>query len=208
MDPMASRKKLIISSIAILMVVLSGGLIGAKYYGSQREEHKEVKNATTTTIYSSRLQLVVQRDASLVEKKLSPSSEAKGQLWEVTQPESSMQPFVINAFYEQGVSLKKLTGYTKQSLRDSVVSNVNIQLPKQFPEYRELTQRNLTINGIEANETIFEYTNARARVKQRLVLLFKNSDTAIYIRGQARSEDYEEINSRYFEPLISSAKFE
>lgn len=197
------RKKIALSLVGLVVVV-----VGCAYW-LFRGNDPAVKSASVLkTIKGEAVDLVVRSGPSLVGKTVSKDNQDRGQLWSLVQPKGSKQEFVIDANYEQGDSLKKLTGFTKQSLRDSVVANINVQLPKQYPEYKELTQRNLTVNGFEANETVFEYTTSGIRAKQRLLLLFKNSDTAVYIRAQAKLDEYREINERYFEPIFSSAKFE
>jgi hypothetical protein len=199
------NKKLAIAAVVLLLIISSLGI----YFLFKPDGSVHPKNSVTMEVVKSeQVGMTVKRGASLRQTTLTQADQRAGKLWEFAQPADSAQQFVINAFYEQGASLKKLTGYTKQSLRESVVANVNLQLPKQFPQYKELTQRDLTVNGIEANETIFEYVNGGVRIKQRLLLLFKNSETAIYIRGQAKADDYEEVNDRYFEALFKTATFD
>jgi patatin-like phospholipase/acyl hydrolase len=202
-----SRQKLV---ICIVMVVLAGA--GIAWFLLSINEHKADQAvqsvASVKTLRSEEIGMIVERGASLVPKELDRASQDAGQLWALSQPNDSRQEFVIDANYEQGASLKKLTAVTKQSLRDSVVTNINLQLPKQYPEYKEIVQRNLSINGIDANETIFEYVSNGVKIKQRLVLYFKNSDTAVYIRAQAKADEYEAANDQYFEPLLMSVKFD
>jgi hypothetical protein len=200
------RNKLLlaIGIIIALVLVMVAFLI---FKSDKPTPNKKVAN--TIVVKDDHVGLVINRDASLRTKPADKEMVKEiGQLWDFRQPANSQQEFAIDANYEQGESLKKLTGYTKQSLRDSVINNVNLQLPKQYPSYEEVTQRNLTVNGVEANETIFEYLVSGVKVRQRLLLLFKNSSTAVYIRAQAPAEDFTKVNKRYFEPIFSSAKFE
>ncbi len=199
-------KKLI--SIGLVGLVIALGLAGIFFFGRDKNTPPKAKSTDKTVVKSNAVGLSVERDVFLVQKSLTPEETQKGKLWEFTQPKTSAQQFLIDADYEQGTSLKKLTAYTKKSLRESVVDNINIQLPQQYPEFKQISQRNLTVNGVEANETIFEYVNAAIRVRQRLLLLFKNNDTAIYIRAQAKADEYAGISRHYFEPMLSSAKFE
>lgn len=203
-----NKTKLVVFGVIVAVGVIVGGaavlLLRDSGWGST-----DTKGATNSkSIHARAVNMTVEADESLLQKTVSQEGQEAGQLWELAQPADGQQEFVVNAFYEEGESLRKLTGYTKQSLRDSVVTNINLQLPKQYPEYKELTQQNLTLNGLEANETIFTYKTSDVLVKQRLLLLFKNSDTAVYIRAQAKANEYDQINKKYFEPIFSSAKFE
>lgn len=201
------QRKTALITLTVLAVMLGGA--GLYLSQAKKEASSDVKSAATMDeIKSDRVGLVVDKDKSLRRLVLTEEDEEKGALWRLIQPADSIQEFGIDANFEQGDSLRKLTAYTRQSLRDSVVSNVNVQLPRQFPGFKEISQRNLSINGIDANETIFEYSSGKDKIKQRMVLIFKNSDTAIYIVAQTKSSNYEEINSKYFEPLIQSVKIE
>jgi hypothetical protein len=198
------RKKLTVLVVCVFAALL--GFVGVLV--SHDDNKPATKESNAKTLADREVGLVVERDPSLLQKNVSEQDKNTGRLWSLTQPKDSRREFVVDANYEQGDSLKKLTGYTKQSLRESVVANVNIQLPKQYPEYKELTQRDLTVNGFQANETTFEYVTSGVKVRQRLLLLFKNSNTAVYIRAQARASDYSGLNKRYFESIFSSATFE
>ena len=169
---------------------------------------KDVKSVVSQTVVDNSVGLVVQRDASLSSAPNSVDDEKAGQLWKFNQPLQTQQEFVISASYEQGASLKKLTSATKQSLRDAVLDNVNRQLPKQYPGYRQVSQQDITVNDIQATRVVFEYTSTQTRIKQQLLLLFKNSDTVVYIKAQARAGDYDDLNQHYFEQIFSTAKFQ
>lgn len=200
------RTKLFLAIGIIVGLVLI--LIAFFVFKNDKPTPKE-KDTNTVVVKDDQVGLAISRDASLRTKR--PDKETVkeiGQLWDFRQPANSQEEFAIDANYEEGESLKKIATFTKKPLREAVVENVNLQLPKQYPQYEELTQRNLTVNGFEANETVFEYVVSGVKVKQRLLLLFKNSSTAVYIRAQAPAKDFTEVNKRYFEPIFSSAKFE
>lgn len=198
------KRKYVVTGLAVLAVGMTGvGVYSLVDRG--RDPDTSVKGAS---VVAPQVGLRVYRDPTIIEQAIDEDEEAKGQLWKLTQPAEAKEEFQVTAVYEQGVSLTKLTRLTRTSLREAVVGNINLQLPKSYAGYTKISQRNLNINGVEANETIFEYQSRGTRVRQRLLLLFKNSDTVVYLRGQVRSVDYDTVNEKYFEPLFSSAKFE
>lgn len=140
-------------------------------------------------------------------RSLSAADTKAGQLWELSSVVPHSGSFLVNAYYEQGRSLRRLSGYAKLPLREAIVSNINVQISNQYPSYKQLVQRDLTLQGLQANETVFEYTSQGARITQRLLILIKNADTAVYVRGQARSPDYATVNEKFFEPIFSSLSF-
>ncbi|HTE58518.1 MAG TPA: hypothetical protein VK694_07270 [Verrucomicrobiae bacterium] len=199
-----NKVKLSIAVIgALIMAIGVGSLLSRRWL-----DKKDVKSMTYQMVVDNKVGLVVRRDAALNSVPNSADDEKAGQLWEFTQPLQAQQEFVVSASYEQGASLKKLTSVTKQSLRDAVMDNVNRQLPKQYPEYHQISQQDTTINGIQATRVVFEYTSTQIKVKQQLLLLFKNGDTVAYMKAQARAEDYDSLSQHYFEPIFSSAKFQ
>lgn len=204
---LAEKKKKLFLVIGII-VVFALILIVVLVIGKDKSTPAK-KDTNTVLVKDDQVGLAVKRDASLKTKVAAAQTvQERGQLWNFSQPTNSQLEFAIDANYEQGESLKKIATFTKKPLREAVVENVNLQLPKQYPGYEEITQRNLTVNGFEANETVFEYVVSDVKVRQRLLLLFKNSSTAVYIRAQAPAEDFTEVNKRYFEPIFSSAEFE
>ena len=193
----------------LVVVLVSVAVFAGAFILLKPTDNKDaVQGSTTKALSDETTGLTVAKEASMVEQSVNEGNKKAGQLWQLRQPEDSQHVFEVTAAYEQGASLSKLTAVTRKPLRDSVVDNINIQLRKQYPEYKQVTQRNLTVNSLEANETIFEYVSQGVKVKQRLLLIIKNSDTAVYIRGQAKAAEYDEVDSKYFEPLFNSAKFQ
>ncbi|HTE21845.1 MAG TPA: hypothetical protein VK674_02285 [Candidatus Limnocylindria bacterium] len=203
-----SKTKLLIF-IFVVVVVLGGTVT----YLALGRKGNQVKNngksvAKVETVNSEPVGMIIERDTSLVQSTPEKEDEESGQMWRFVQPADSQQQFVVSSYYEQGASLKKLTSLTKMPLKEAVLDNVSRQLPQQYPEYKELSQKDITVNGTQATEIVFEYVSQNIPVRQRLLLLFKNSDTVVYIRGQAKAAEYDDINSKYFAPLFASSKFE
>lgn len=199
------KRSYIIASIIVLVLGVGSFLVLSR----NKSDSTGIQGARTSErLASGETGFVVERDTSLQQKQVSSEESSSGMLWRLSQPADSKQTFEITATYDDDPSIKKLTAVSGKSTREAVMDNVNIQLPKMFPEYKEISQRNTIVSGIEASETIFEYVNQGIAVKQRLLLLFKNSDTVVYIRGQAKASDYDSLNAKYFDPLFNSAKFQ
>ena len=194
-----------LSVAAVVLALLAGAFAATKGDANSGDINDSI---ATVTVVSELTGFRVERNQELIEGPLDENDKESGQLWRFVQPEGSDVEFRITARYEQGASLKKLTNVTKQSLRDAVLGNVDLQLPVQYPDYEEVSRLNTVINGIEASEIVFTYNSNEQHIKQRLVLLFKNSDTVVYMQAQALESDFEELNQRYFESLIVSAYFE
>ncbi len=168
----------------------------------------DVKRAASVEVVKSEeVGMTVERDASLEQSTYEKDEEPK-QLWRFTQPVDSRQQFVVSSYYEQGATLRKLASLTKMSLKDAVLDNVSRQLPQQYPGYKKINENNLEVNGAQATEIVFQYVSQDIPVRQRLLLLFKDSDTVVYIRGQTKATEYNAVNGRYFDPVFSSVRFD
>jgi hypothetical protein len=90
-----------------------------------------------------------------------------------------------------------------------MMQNVKKQIKGIYPEFKITDEKLVTINGFEGGELTFNYTsNGNIKTTQRLLVLIKDSDTAVTIAAQALEEQFDQVNKDYFEQIISSATFE
>ncbi len=110
---------------------------------------------------------------------------------------------LIRVSYEEG--LRTVTTLTKAELIPLLLSNAEKSLPQTFPEFQLETKREIEIANHESGEMIFTYTGpSKKQVKRRLLIVDKDGSTAIYIAMESATENYETVNSEYFEPLVQS----
>lgn len=110
---------------------------------------------------------------------------------------------LLTVRYEQGIA--KAANATKKQPLDLLLENIKGSYPQRYPAYKEEQQRRLVLHGYQAAEVIFTYNNPQGdRVRQRFMIVIKNTDTAYYISGQTIENKYTEINKQVFEPVFSS----
>jgi hypothetical protein len=113
---------------------------------------------------------------------------------------------LINLRYETGLQI--LGTLSKNPLHQQLADNAARNYPERFPEYKEQSRRTFKVDGRDASELVFSYTNKGVTLTQRLVIAPKDDATAYYFTGQTRQANYEVFNRRYFEPAVASLAFD
>ena len=73
---------------------------------------------------------------------------------------------------------------------------------------KQVSQRQFERDGHKAAETVFDYDgNGGSRVRQRLMILMRDSDTAFYVIGQTRQTEFAKLNPAALEPIFTSINF-
>jgi hypothetical protein len=110
---------------------------------------------------------------------------------------------LVTARYETG--LQSVAALSKQEILPLLLSNAPKTYSKLYPNYRLNSQKEMLLNGKKAAELNFSYLGSNnTSVHQRLLIIAKDGDTAIYIAAQAPESIYEEANLRYFNSLFDS----
>lgn len=111
-------------------------------------------------------------------------------------------PMLITVRYENG--LAKAAAVTKQSVLDMLLGNMALSFPTRYPGFKELSRRQFDYNGKKAAEVYFTYNKGENTLKERFLIVIKDSDTAFYITAQAKQADFDYLNGKYFEPTFKS----
>lgn len=94
-----------------------------------------------------------------------------------------------------------------KDLLTQLLDNSGLSFPKTFPDYNVISQKQFEIDGTRAGQVLFTYANQDVTIKQRFVIVIKDSDVAQYLVFQAPVLDFDMANSRYFEPMVRSARY-
>lgn len=115
-------------------------------------------------------------------------------------------PFLVTIRYEQG--LRKVSSLLRYDIIDILADSVDKRFPKEHPKFEKIDERRFALNGKKAGEIVFTYLSRFGEeIKQRFIILARDEDMALYITLQAREKDFDAINTKYFEKIISSIDF-
>lgn len=123
--------------------------------------------------------------------------------------EKQGQPQILATLrYESG--LRSIASITKSSIIDIIMANSEKALPQRFKGFQKEGSRRYEHSGRKAGEVIFTYDSpvAGERIKQRLVVLVKDDDTAVYLAMQTKQADFQEQNSKLFDAMAASLGFD
>lgn len=119
---------------------------------------------------------------------------------------SSSPAMLITVKYEDG--LQAVAALTHQEPIDIILSNAAKAFPVRFKDYAEVSQRKFKLANNDAAEIIFTYTGPnKSTAKQRLVIVLKDTNTAVYVTAQSEANEFESVNSTYFDGIFNSISF-
>ena len=131
-------------------------------------------------------------------------SQTQGVTFTLNKDDPKVQ---VTSWSEQGESISKLS-VLGESMSKLILSNVKKQLDSIYPEANIISEKLREVNGYKAGELVFTYrANDGSKAKQRMLVVVKNSDTAVTLAAQSREEDYDTVNKDYFERIIESVTF-
>lgn len=185
-------------ALFVMLVLLGAGAIfGGLWYSQKSTGWHTFSDPATRVVFEYPPSLVSQpiREADLKDKIIFRASEQAGDT-----------PVLVTLRYEDG--LRVLTNLVQRDLLDILVGNSDTMHPERFPGYQKISQQQFERHGKKASETIFTYRNpAGERIKQRLLIIVRDDDLAVYLAAQAREVDFDELSRRYFARMFQSLRF-
>ena len=162
---------------------------------------------SVTEVSLNEVGLEVQQPTQLKRAELSDKDKQGNVLLRLQESEANKVPVLITVRYEDG--LKAIFAVTKQEPLEMLLTNLDKSYPDRFPGFTKISDRELTVGDKEAAEIVFDYQQpGQEKVRQRLLIVIKDSDTAVYVAGQLPADQYDQYNSTLLEPVFTSLKFE
>lgn len=185
-------------ALALLCVVAGGGVFWFLHTAGSQERTFVSDSVGLAFTHSDRIEAQTLSETEKTDKKL---------LFRGAPKDNSIdQPYLIQCWYEDKFRLA--ASLTKKEPLELLLENQKNSFPKLYPQYRELSLQRTERNGRKAAEIFFTYQNTqRVIVKQRLLVVLKDDDTAVYVSAQAREADFELVNRRYFQAIFASISF-
>lgn len=115
--------------------------------------------------------------------------------------------YLISMRYEDG--LRAVANATKKPPLDLILANAERALPQRFNEFSKVSENKFELRGRPAAVIIFTYKKpGEETVKQRLQIVVRDDDTAIYLSAQGRERDWQTLELKYFNHLFASLRFD
>lgn len=187
----------------LLVVLLSGGYAWSQR-GAPATEVGAEQSAELKTFRDTDSGITFKYPTEeLAERALTPQEVADKTLVHLTGKQSSV---VVTLQAETGLS--KVSALLKREPFDIVLENSAKVLPTKYAGYKLVDERRFEQDGRKAAELIFTYTgNGGVSVRQRLLIVLRDRDTAYYLTGQTKASEYAKLNSSALDPIFKSVKF-
>lgn len=119
----------------------------------------------------------------------------------------SETPFVVALSKE--VSLRIAASLSRADIVPMLLRNIERAYPQRFPEYLKTSEKTFDYKGKKAAEIYFTYTSpANELIRQRMMIVGYDGDTALYFTAQARESDFSRLNKKYFDKMFSELDFQ
>ncbi len=185
-------RKLVLGMVLAIALSISGVVFWLMVFRPQQLAKAEFANYPVSYEYSAdlRLQEIPANDPSLLSR--------------ITNPEG-VESFVITLEYEGGLRIAANT--LKKPIIDLTTENASKLLPASHPDFKEISRRKFSVSGHDASEIIFTYTGpAEEAIKTKLLILVDNDDRAYYLRVQSKSADFNKLDQKYFQTIVTSLR--
>jgi hypothetical protein len=193
---MMRHKQILLITIALIAIV-GGALIWLQLRGDR-------DSSTSTAAFTNEHSGLKGKYSKELSTTPLTESEKKDNLF--LRLENSSKSVLIRFSYEEG--LKPLTTITKTDLITTVLSNTEKLLPKTFPSLKIESKREFDLGGHRAAEVVFSYQKPGLdKAKRRLVMINKDDNLVVYVAAETDEASYNEVNDKYFTPLINSLSF-
>lgn len=190
-------KKWLIGLLVVVLMVIGG-------VASQKSQQPPEQPTTTVNFRDPTTNLSLDYPAELMLAELTNQDRQDKILLRLQQDTTNQPPLLITLRYEQGI--KKAANLLRREPLDVILDSIDKSYPQRFPGYQPTSQRRLEVSGRKAAEVLFSYQKdpSAQRLKQRLLIIIKDDDTALYLAAQAQEPDFEKANSDVFEPIFQS----
>ncbi len=191
-----------IAFLAALTLLVAGGVatgVMLKANSTQEETSLTTERQATDSLTGLSLRYI----APLQVEQLTEQDKKDKFVFRLTSLDPAM---LVSVRYEDG--LRGVAAAARQSPLDLILGNAAKSLAQRYQGFQQLQQNKLTSNDRDAAEIIFTYTGPKGETaKQRLIIIIKDADTAVYIAAQTREDQFPELTTKYFDKLVSSITF-
>lgn len=136
----------------------------------------------------------------LTSDQLTDTDREDGFLFRLT---SQDPPTIVSIRQETG--LRAVTTLANVDVLDLLSANAEKALPDRYPGYSVLSENQLSVGGKDAVEIVFTYNGPSSEnVQQKLLIIEKDPNTAVYISMQTAAANYESVQKNQFQPILEA----
>lgn len=194
-----------LSVVLIAAVVIAA--VAIYVFADREDKDYSSKDVMSSSQITSDHGISVSKPDGLVQVPVSDEATKNGMIWSFVGNSSSQAEVSLTVYYQEDDSLNKLSSITKMPVIDAVTQNAKLQDSKKYSEYNERDSKTYDRDGYQVSETIFDYTHKDNKITQRRLIMVRNKKDIIYVRGQAKSVDFETMNETVFDKFFGDIGF-
>lgn len=195
-------KKWLILLAGVFLIIITGS-----YILFSKDTQPSVAPINTTAFHDNTTGVSLKYPEKLEAAALNEQDKKDRILLRLQQSGSIDMPLLVTLRYEDGI--RQTANLLKREPLDIILDSIDKSYPQRFPDFQKNDQKRLEINGRKAAEVTFTYkrNNVGEKLKQRLLIIMKDDDVAIYLAAQSTEQHFATANQTYFEPMFTSITF-
>lgn len=194
----SEMKKKILSTIVFIIIVSCA--VGIGLYFKMKNQWREIsleKGSVTFSIPKKFLEMNDEETNN--EERVRTLFRAKNDSRDI--------PLFFHVRIETG--LKIATSLTRQELLRLILTNAEKAFPLRFSGFQKISEDLSFDTQPEMAEMIFTYEGPSGELsRQRFVVLKKDENIVYYFAFNAKNEDFEKVNRKYFSKIIKSVNIQ
>lgn len=180
--------------LAILLVAALGSVIYYLWWSKSVKPYAVFKGNGYSFSYAKQI-----KAHSLTE------ADKQGRLTFKASEPINERPFLITAGYDDGLKAAAQSAHT--TTYEIMLAGLKNILPKRYPAFKQQSFRTLVIDGKQAAEVMFTYTNNKVLVKEKLMAVMKDDDRIVNIAVQSHADAFDQLSKKYFDHVFQSLRF-
>lgn len=165
------------------------------------------KEQKTPRFYDPDIQVGFKYSGDLIGKRAYDEKDVADKIvYRIKNGEKVDAPILVTVKWETG--LRKVSSVLRYDILDILLDGADKAFAKQYIKYEKKSERKFDRDGRKAAEIEFEYLSPLGQfIRQRMMILMKDEDAAVYIVAQTRQKEYDAINKKYFEQIFTTVGF-
>lgn len=188
----------VFQGVAACLVI--AGLLGGGYWVWVEQ--------TTPTFYDPDTHIGFRYSNKLIGTRAYDENDGRDKiLYRLKNGEKIDNPILVTVKYEDG--LRKVSSVLRYDILDILLDNADKLFAKQYIKYTKESERKFTrSDDRKAAELTFTYLSPLGYfIKQRMVIIMRDEDMAVYIAAQTGDKAFDAINKKYFDKIFTSIHF-
>ena len=135
---------------------------------------------------------------------LTKKDRADNYIFRATNSATDSKKYLITIRSEAGI--QKVANLTKQDVLEMLIANARKALPLRYPGFQLMGIEQAEVNSKKSAELTFTYKNNGELLRQKMLMVLRDSDTVLYVSIQAKDSEFDNLYHNNLDTVVRSLK--